>query len=91
MSIVDLYVDVENEFYVMWDDDEDSYMLTNLVTDSKRAISQGEFVDLRDTMRHYSISEDRVEDVLVGARRGIAGNLPSYYTQGYWDNYSGDV
>ena len=79
--MVELWVDMDNEFYLLWSDKHSCWELTNLISGSHRlVVDDEELADLRGMCRRYNISEENVEMVLDGARRAHS-KPPEYYDQ----------
>lgn len=87
--MVDLYIDLGNEFYVIDNDSHVWQLLVNLVSGSETIITQEDFIELRRNMCRYHISKQHVAAVLNGAYKALAKNLPRHYDERYWDGYHG--
>lgn len=86
-NMVDLYVDPDNEFYVVDNGSHQQQLLINIATGNEEYITQSDFIDLRRKMRHYTIDRSAVRGIVEAAERSVMGNLPAYYRQSTWDNF----
>jgi hypothetical protein len=90
--MVDLYVDPDNEFYVVDSGDHSVQLVINLVSDNEHLIPQSEFLDLRRNMRHYTVSRGNVDGILESARLArLRAGTPPHYTEAYWNSYHGTL
>jgi hypothetical protein len=86
--MAELYIDPENEFYVVDNGSHERQLVISLVSDNEHLVTQDEFLDLRRKMRHYTVDKDRVDGILEAARLArLRDGVPPHYTEGFWDSY----